>query len=92
MGVGCCNINYIDILISNKLGVGAVCDGGGGAFRVFKEFLGAVCRAGGCGSDNGVSNIGHIARGRVDEKVFGKSYGAEEGQLMSDTRALGTLL
>ena len=84
VGVGCCNINDIDILISNKLGIRAVCDGGGGTVCVLEELLGAVCRAGGCGGNNGVYNVGHITCGRVDKKVFGKGYRAEGGQLMSE--------
>ena len=82
VGVGGRNVDDVDVPVGHELGVGAVCNSGGGTFRVLQELLGTVCRAGRCGSDNGMSDVGYIACGRVDEKIFGESYGAEEGQLM----------
>jgi hypothetical protein len=72
VGMGSCNVDYVDGGVFDELVVGAVGFSGAGPGDVFDEGLGAGFGGGGCRGCEDVLDVVNIAGGRVGEEIFGK--------------------
>ncbi len=75
MGVGSSDINDVDIRIFDQLLVGTIGFGGGGTFAGLEELFGARNRRGGCGSGDGMFDIGDLTSGGIEQEIFRKLFG-----------------
>ena len=75
MGVGSSDIDDVDIRIFDQLLVGTIGFGGGGTFAGLEELFGARNRRGGCGSGDGVFDIGYLTSRGIKHEIFRKLFG-----------------
>ena len=75
MGVRCSDIDNVDIRIFDQFLVGTIGFGGGRTFAGLKELFGARNRRGGCGSGDGVFDIGYLTSRGIKHEIFGKQFG-----------------
>ena len=75
MGVGCSDIDDVDIRIFDQLLVGTIGFGGGRTFAGLEELFGTGNRRGGCSSSDGVFDIGYLTSGGIKHEIFRKQFG-----------------
>ena len=66
VGVWCGDVDDIDGWVFNKVFIGAVGRGGGGAFAGFEKLFGTGGGGGGCGGSDSVFDIRDGAGGGID--------------------------